>query len=60
MNSRPSLPKPGRDTLSLPNARTFMDKLMLFWLPVNVGESQSLVIHPASTTSDLERALAAG
>jgi O-acetylhomoserine (thiol)-lyase len=34
----------------LPNARAFIDKLKLFSLLANVGDSKSLVIHPASTT----------
>ncbi len=34
----------------IPNARAFIDKLKLFSLLANVGDSKSLVIHPASTT----------
>jgi O-acetylhomoserine (thiol)-lyase len=37
-------------TFELPNARAFIDKLQLFSLLANVGDSKSLVIHPASTT----------
>src|SRR3984957_14871912 len=37
-------------TLELPTARAFIDKLKLFSLLANVGDSKSLVIHPASTT----------
>ena len=37
-------------TCELPNARSFIDKLQLFSLLANVGDSKSLVIHPASTT----------
>ena len=37
-------------TFELPNARAFIDKLELFSLLANVGDSKSLVIHPASTT----------
>jgi O-acetylhomoserine (thiol)-lyase len=37
-------------TFELPNAREFIDKLQLFSLLANVGDSKSLVIHPASTT----------
>jgi O-acetylhomoserine (thiol)-lyase len=37
-------------TFELPNARSFIDKLKLFSLLANVGDSKSLVIHPASTT----------
>ena len=48
-------------TLEIPNARAFIDKLKLFSLLANVGDSKSLVIHPASTThqqlSDEERLL---
>ncbi len=48
-------------TFELPGARAFIDKLKLFSLLANVGDSKSLVIHPASTThqqlSPEERAL---
>jgi O-acetylhomoserine (thiol)-lyase len=37
-------------TFELPNAKAFIDKLKLFSLLANVGDSKSLVIHPASTT----------
>jgi O-acetylhomoserine (thiol)-lyase len=37
-------------TFEIPNARAFIDKLELFSLLANVGDSKSLVIHPASTT----------
>ena len=37
-------------TFELPNARAFIDRLELFSLLANVGDSKSLVIHPASTT----------
>ena len=37
-------------SLEISNARTFIDKLELFSLLANVGDSKSLVIHPASTT----------
>jgi len=37
-------------TFEIPNARAFIDKLKLFSLLANVGDSKSLVIHPASTT----------
>jgi O-acetylhomoserine (thiol)-lyase len=37
-------------TFELPNARAFIDRLKLFSLLANVGDSKSLVIHPASTT----------
>jgi len=37
-------------TFEMPNARAFIDKLELFSLLANVGDSKSLVIHPASTT----------
>ena len=37
-------------TFELPGARAFIDKLKLFSLLANVGDSKSLVIHPASTT----------
>jgi O-acetylhomoserine (thiol)-lyase len=47
--------------VEIPNARAFIDKLELFSLLANVGDSKSLVIHPASTThqqlSDQERLL---
>jgi O-acetylhomoserine (thiol)-lyase len=36
--------------VEIPNARAFIDKLELFSLLANVGDSKSLVIHPASTT----------
>jgi O-acetylhomoserine (thiol)-lyase len=48
-------------SVEIPNARAFIDKLELFSLLANVGDSKSLVIHPASTThqqlSDEERLL---
>ena len=37
-------------TFEIPNAKAFIDKLTLFSLLANVGDSKSLVIHPASTT----------